>query len=469
MRSFSTLLTAFGLVKFGIAGYTLQDDYTPSKFFDMFDFFTDADPTHGFVEYVDQATAQSNSLIGTFDNSVTMGVDNSTVTTTGRQSVRLTSKASYNEALIILDLAHMPGSVCGSWPAFWAVGPNWPNNGEIDIIEGVNSQQDNAMTLHTGPGCSISQNSDMTGTIETANCDVNAPDQSTNAGCSIGTDAAATYGDDFNSVGGGVYATNWNSDFISIYHFSRGSIPSDISSGNPDPSGWGKPLAKFSGDCDIATSFKDMNIVFDITFCGDWAGAVFSTDATCSSKASTCTDYVGNNPEAFEESYWKVNSLQVYSASSDEISSSSIVSSSSSVAVPEPISSTLPLVSLSSSTTTTSSAAAVSSTATSTNPAGISTTLAVTTKPLSASQTNSVLSPTVTVSTPSSKKSGTAGFVGSSHPRSFAISTFSFISAKAGVARVTKTVTSVAAARHSGAAKVVTKTAFHTVYVTGER
>jgi hypothetical protein len=31
----------------------------------------------------------------------------------------------------------------------WTLGPNWPSSGEIDIIEGVNSQKANSMALHT--------------------------------------------------------------------------------------------------------------------------------------------------------------------------------------------------------------------------------------------------------------------------------------------------------------------------------
>ena len=38
----------------------------------------------------------------------------------------------------------------------WMVGPNWPGNGEIDIIEGVNDNAQNQMTLHTSPGCTVS-------------------------------------------------------------------------------------------------------------------------------------------------------------------------------------------------------------------------------------------------------------------------------------------------------------------------
>jgi hypothetical protein len=57
-------------------------------------------------------------LIAAKDNGTYIGVDSTnTASGSGRQSVRLTSTTTYNKGLFILDLAHMPGSVCGSWPA----------------------------------------------------------------------------------------------------------------------------------------------------------------------------------------------------------------------------------------------------------------------------------------------------------------------------------------------------------------
>lgn len=55
----------------------------------------------------------------------------------GRDSVRISSKQTYDDALFVLDLEHMPEG-CATWPAFWTVtkkGP-WPRGGEIDVIEG---------------------------------------------------------------------------------------------------------------------------------------------------------------------------------------------------------------------------------------------------------------------------------------------------------------------------------------------
>lgn len=98
------------------AQYTLQQDYLQGgNFFEQFSFFTAPDPTDGFVTYVDQATAQAAGLIQSSGNQVTISVDDTTTTTTGRQSVRLTSLQSYQSGLFIIDLAHMPGSICGTW------------------------------------------------------------------------------------------------------------------------------------------------------------------------------------------------------------------------------------------------------------------------------------------------------------------------------------------------------------------
>ena len=38
---------------------------------------------------------------------------------------------------------------CGTWPAFWANGPNWPAGGEIDILEGVNGFTQNQVSLRS--------------------------------------------------------------------------------------------------------------------------------------------------------------------------------------------------------------------------------------------------------------------------------------------------------------------------------
>lgn len=59
--------------------------------------------------------------------------------------------------------------------------------------------------------------------------------------------------------------------------------------------------------------FANMNLVFDTTFCGDWAGqaSVWSSSG-CSALASTCTDYVSNSPGAFAPAYWLLNTVKVY-------------------------------------------------------------------------------------------------------------------------------------------------------------
>lgn len=377
MRSFGTL-TLF--VATALAQYTCVDDYTQGSFADKFDFFTGADPTNGYVNYVDYGTASSTGLFSQNSDNVYIGVDhNNTATGSGRDSVRISSKKSYQHGLIILDLAHMPGGACGTWPAFWLLSSSatWPIGGEVDIIEGVNTQNYNNMAIHTNAGCSISNTASMSSQIVTSNCDVNAANQATNQGCSIKASNSDTYGSGFNANGGGVYATEWTSNGISIWYFPQSSVPSDISSGNPKPSGWGTPLSQFSGSgCDWDQHIVNQQIVFDITFCGDWAGATFSSDSTCSAKASTCQSYVQNNPSAFSDTYWSVNSLKVYQENSAAATSSATASSTTSTIS----------VSTSISTTITSTQ---STTSAQTTPSVITTFVTLTTTPVSATTSSS--------------------------------------------------------------------------------
>lgn len=116
--------------------YVIADDYSGEAFFRSFDFFTDADPTNGHVKFQSMENANATGLVGFMDGgnatrAIYMGVDTSKKASEGRDSVRVQSQKSYQHALVIADIVHMPGSVCGTWPAFWMVGDSWPNDGEF--------------------------------------------------------------------------------------------------------------------------------------------------------------------------------------------------------------------------------------------------------------------------------------------------------------------------------------------------
>ncbi|MCJ1320286.1 hypothetical protein MMC15_005624 [Xylographa vitiligo] len=331
---FTTLLVCAGLVHLGIAGYTLEDDYSAANFFSMFNFQTESDPTGGYVNYVDQPTAQSDGLINTNNGLVYIGVDNTNVASgRGRNSVRLESKKTYNYALVVLDLAHMPAG-CGTWPSFWTFGPSWPAGGEIDVIEGVNDQTTNSMTLHTSDGCSAnSPASAFTGQQNTYNCYVASANQSANEGCGFSATASNSYGTGFNSNGGGVYAMEWTSNYIQIFFWPGGSAPSDALGDTPNPSSWGRPAALFQGDCDIDQHFMDQQITFDMTFCGSWAGDAWG--GNCAAQyGNSCNAFVQNTPSAFAQTYWSVNSLRVYQDSPSSNTAPSAVSKPQPAAIP---------------------------------------------------------------------------------------------------------------------------------------
>jgi len=297
-----------GLAASPASGYKLVDKYDDANFFHEFDFFNAPDPTHGFIQYQSANSANADKLAGFAQSGVYLGLDHTTANPAGgRASVRVSSRKTYTHGLFIADIAHAPSSTCGVWPAFWLTDEAaWPNHGEIDVIEGVNAAMSNIITLHTGPGCTVTNGA--SGNLKDGNCNAGGG----NMGCS--QDTKAPYGDAFNDVGGGVYAMEWTADAISVWHFPRTAIPADALSASPNPATWGAPTAKFVGGagCDIDSHFKNHKIIFNIATCGDWAGQVWASDPECSALAKTCNDYVGANPAAFTNAYWLINSVGVF-------------------------------------------------------------------------------------------------------------------------------------------------------------
>jgi len=314
MRISTSFIALAVLASEASAAYSkIAENWTGESLLNGFNFFTNPDPTHGHVKYVNANIAkQKGYTVATKDN-LYIGVNHKDISPNGRESVRIESKKSYTRGLFVLDVTHMPGEICGTWPAFWTVGPDWPKNGEIDIVEGANNQKRNDMTLHTGPGCTTS-NTVFTGKAKTKNCDVKAPNQGANVGCQIEDQRDASYGHTFNQQGGGVYAMEWNSNFIKIWFFPRKQIPADALSLKPEPAKWGRPAATFAGGCDINKHFKAHKIVFDTTFCGDWAGNTWqSSGCAAQTKTATCNAFVANNPAKFKDAFWRIKSLKVFS------------------------------------------------------------------------------------------------------------------------------------------------------------
>ncbi|OBZ74173.1 putative glycosidase C21B10.07 [Grifola frondosa] len=257
------------------SSYTLSDHHAGQSFFDGFDFFSDADPTHGNVNYLSQAAAtQAGLAYVQSDNTVVLKVDNTSTVPAGgnRNSVRITSKKTYNRGLFIADLFAMPHG-CSVWPALWTVSATetWPDGGEVDIIENVNEATNNQITLHSGAGCTLAEGAKtLLSHVQGTTC---ASTGGNNAGCARAASSKQR----------------------------RERQPRPVHVGNAD----GRVLKL---QCDIASHFQNHQLVLDITLCGDWAGPAYSSSGQC---PGTCSDAIAD-PSNFSVAKWMVNYIDIY-------------------------------------------------------------------------------------------------------------------------------------------------------------
>lgn len=211
MISPGLLLSTFFLCYVHISAasdFKLVQSWEGDRFLQGWNFFSEADPTHGDVSYVNETVARRDRLAYTnIEGNTIIRVDNSSYLTEGqpkRKSVRLTSREPMKVgSLFVLDVDHLPfgDSV---WPAIWSLGGDWPNGGEIDIVEGVHQQSHNHASIHTSNGCRVDNTSVVaTGEILFDNCYSWATPS--NLGCGVKSHDPKSFGDGFNKEGGGVF------------------------------------------------------------------------------------------------------------------------------------------------------------------------------------------------------------------------------------------------------------------------
>ncbi|KAJ7923470.1 glycoside hydrolase family 16 protein [Mycena leptocephala] len=290
------------------AVYFRTEHIVGQDFYDAFNFEAVADPTHGRVNYVDETTARRQNLTFASENSFVLRTDHKTVisnsSTVGRNSVRIRSNKAYTTHVAVFDILHMPQG-CGTWPAVWETDESiWPNGGEVDILEGVNDQGTDQITLHTAAGCTMPATRTQTGTSLQLDCDVSV---NFNAGCGVSAGKSTSYGPAFNANHGGWYAIERTEEFISVWFWARDDehVPAGVKFGSilVETHNWGIPVAHFPNTtCNLAQFFDANNIIINLTLCGDFAGnaAVYAASGC----PSTCKDFVDNNPAALANAYF---------------------------------------------------------------------------------------------------------------------------------------------------------------------
>lgn len=143
--------------------WSLTADFRGSQFLSEVDYITSKTVTaSSLAKYISLNEAQNSRLVYIDQNkndAFIIRVDNSSLNTPTRNSVRLQSRATYGDGLIVIDLNHTPQG-CGVWPAFWTRTRNGTSNQEVDIIENVNDlKAGHVLALHTDTSCSIRNSS----------------------------------------------------------------------------------------------------------------------------------------------------------------------------------------------------------------------------------------------------------------------------------------------------------------------
>lgn len=359
--------------------YRLVQVQEGAQFSDFYQFYSGNDTlgSAGFNVYVNQSRAVHQGLLQiqpspqpNDDPRDVIRLQSAAPSEPGgpRESVRLEGHTRWNSGLFILDVDHVPAG-CGQWPAFWLTDTaHWPDHGEIDFVEGINTQSVVKTALHTTDRCSMYAHVpsyamtgqwdratgipdtftgllDNTTNLPADNCHVLAPHQWMNQGCVIQSPEEDTLGPGFNQRGGGVFVLQWDplvTHSIQSWVFPKsGPIPDNLRDSiqsastfdhhqhessestpiAPDPQSWNVlPYGYFAigntTGCS-ADHFSNMNLILNLAFCGNVAGNRFFMDCPemrgkATDPIQACNEYIASEPKDLDEAYFAIRGVYAY-------------------------------------------------------------------------------------------------------------------------------------------------------------
>jgi len=337
--------TPTGCYDHGQKQYMLDVVANGSAFFDVFDFIAGLGSTHGAEQYVSRDDALNKSLAQAYESHAIIKVGNKDWMYK-RQSVKVQTKKSWTYFLAAMHFTHTPYG-CSTWPGFWmmstAAGVQWPNGGELDIMEYANDVAAGS-SMHVGDQDKCQLNSTL---LNKPSCPQFHDFDSPNYDCVTSYfGSSRKLGCAPNSVikpgvvwsgQPGVIAAEWTESYVKVFFIPEASIPLDLVADEPKPDTWDQwvisyfPLASSEklnpGSCPSPEKvLTQQALVLNIALCGDWAGGEWTPNCeamTSNCKAGDiwhpaddcCTRFIWNstNDDYFaQNAYFNISWLKVY-------------------------------------------------------------------------------------------------------------------------------------------------------------
>ncbi|CED82115.1 Concanavalin A-like lectin/glucanases superfamily [Phaffia rhodozyma] len=299
--------------------YSISESHSGQGFFSGFAFNTNEINS---VQYVNQSYTPLLASVNSASNAV-IQVDSENITTpASRASTRLTSVNTYNVGTLwVFDAVRLPFG-CSVAPGFGTVADD-ETNGEVSVLAGINRMSSNEMALHTKSGCSPKKVS-----VASSKSVINSKDCSTSViGCSVDQNDTLSFGDGFNTNGGGAWVMALEDTGVSIWFYNRSSVPSSfgVNTSSIDTSALGTPTVSWSQDgCSPINSFiSQQRTYIDISLCGDRAGnstILGQTGCTVPQTPDTCYSSYILNSANYQDMFFEISYVNVFTLSANQTS-----------------------------------------------------------------------------------------------------------------------------------------------------